>query len=584
MPQACIPQKEHVMKIDSIRKTDLVVIGGGIGGLMAAIAASDNGVKNITVIEKANIKRSGAGGGGNDHFRCYLPEVHGAGPDDFIAVMAESMNCHTGNGQDPTLAKLFLERSAEVVHQWEGWGINMRPHGEYVFAGHAFPGRPRIFLKYDGSRQKPILARETAKRGIEVLNDCSSTDILTVDGKIAGVLVIDSSSDEEPRFILLQCRAIVIATGCSTRLYNNEATPGWMFNSTYPGCNAGAMAQAFRVGARFVNMELPVRWGGPKFFQRCGKGSWIGVLRYPDGRPIGPFVTKSTVEYGDITSDVWNSVFTDVIHNGTGPAYIDASDASEEDLLKQKEGFISEGLSCILQYFKDHDLDFRHNAFEFMQYEPFVYGRGLEIDTGARTSVAGLYAAGDTVGNVRSGIGLAAVYGMIAGETAAAEMAGFEFHDIESHPLIGKRLEMCGAMLGRKAGIPWKEANLALQQIMSGYVPAAPYHVRSATLMNAGLKYLADLRKEALANMGAVTAHQLVRTLETVDLMDIAESLFHAALARQESRGMHQRSDFPFTNPLLNNTFINVAIDRDGKITTSTRERWLAPGMPTGRV
>lgn len=571
------------MEITRTCKTDLLVIGGGIAGLMAAITAADKGVKNIMVMEKANIVRSGAGGGGNDHFRCYLPEVHGSSPEDFRAVMAESMNSHTGNGQDPTLARLFLERSAEVVHRWEEWGINMRPHGEYFFAGHAFPNRPRIFLKYDGAKQKPILARETRKRGIEVLNDVASTDILTVDGKIAGVLALNVGADE-PEFTLVQCRAIVIATGCSTRLYNNEATPGWMFNSTYPGCNAGAMAQAYRIGARFVNMDLPVRWAGPKYFQRCGKGSWIGVLRYPDGRPIGPFVTKSSAEYGDITSDVWNSVFSDVIHDGTGPAYIDASDASDADLRKQEEGFVSEGLSCILNYMKDMKLNFRKNAFEFMQYEPFVYGRGLEIDTGARTSVPGLYAAGDTVGNVRSGIGLAAVYGMIAGESIASELSQFSFRDIEGHPLIGKRLELCSAIMDRKPGVPWKEANLALQQIMSGYVPAGPHHVRSATLMKAGLKYLGDLRRQVLECLGADCPHTLGRALETLDLFDVAESLIHSSLAREETRGMHRRSDFPFTNPLLNNTFINVRLDENGETIVSTRERWLAPGMPAGRV
>ncbi len=571
------------MNITSRYTTDLLVIGGGIAGLMAAISASDKGVKDIIVMEKANIVRSGAGGGGNDHFRCYLPEVHGDSPEDFRAVMAESMNCHTGNGQDSSLAKLFLERSAEVVHQWEDWGINMRPTGEYVFAGHAFPNRPRIFLKYDGALQKPILARETRKRGIRVLNDTSSTDILTVDGKIAGVLALNGAS-EQPEFTLVQCRAVVIATGCSTRLYNNEATPGWMFNSTYPGCNAGAMAQAYRIGARYVNMELPVRWAGPKYFQRCGKGSWIGVLRYPDGTPIGPFVDKSSFEYGDITSDVWNSVFTDVMRNGTGPAYIDASDATEEDLKKQEEGFISEGLSCILHYQKDNGLDFRHHAFEFMQYEPFVYGRGLEIDLRAQTSIKGLYAAGDTVGNVRSGIGVASVFGMIAGESAAEDMDSFTFHDIENHPLVEKRLAQCEAFMTRENAVPWKEANLALQQIMSGYAPAGPNNVRSARLLTAGLKYLGDLRERTLRVVGASCSHTLVRTLETLDLFDVAESLLHACLARQETRGMHRRSDFPFTNPLLDNTFVNVYLDENGRTVTSLRQRWQAPGMPAGRV
>ena len=152
---------------------------------------------------------------------------------------------------------------------------------------------------------------------------------------------------------------------------------------------------------------------------------------------------------------------------------------------KQEEGFISEGLTCILNYQRENGLDFRRHAFEFMQYEPFVYGRGLEIDVRAQTSIKGLYAAGDTVGNVRSGIGVASVFGMIAGESVAEDMDTFEFHDIENHPLVEKRLAQCEVFMTRENGVPWKEANLALQQIMSGYAPAGPNNVRSARLLTA---------------------------------------------------------------------------------------------------
>ena len=57
-------------------KCDVLVIGGGIAGLMAAIKAGEIGA-NVVVAEKANTLRSGSGGMGNDHFQCYIPEVHG---------------------------------------------------------------------------------------------------------------------------------------------------------------------------------------------------------------------------------------------------------------------------------------------------------------------------------------------------------------------------------------------------------------------------------------------------------------------------------------------------------------------------
>ena len=86
---------------------------------------------------------------------------------------------------------------------------------------------------------------------------------------------------------------------------------------------------------------------------------------------------------------------------------------------------------------------------------------------------------------------------------------------------------------------------------MADYAAAGPHRVRSATLLNAGLKYLADLRRNAEAEIAASDAHTLLRAIETLDLIDNGEIVMHGALERKESRGMHQRSDFTFTNPLL---------------------------------
>ena len=49
---------------------------------------------------------------------------------------------------------------------------------------------------------------------------------------------------------------------------------------------------AFRMGAEIVNAELTRRAAGPKYCARCGKGTWIGVLRDPEGKPVGPFLRR----------------------------------------------------------------------------------------------------------------------------------------------------------------------------------------------------------------------------------------------------------------------------------------------------
>ena len=154
------------------------------------------------------------------------------------------------------------------------------------------------------------------------------------------------------------------------------------------------------------------------------------MYRYPDGKLLGPFVDKATREVGDITCDVWNSAYTDVLMNGTGPAYIDCTGTGPEDMAFMREGMASEGLTGLLNYMDEKGIDPSKHAVEFMQYEPHLIGRGLEIDIDGQTSVPGLYATGDMVGNFRADIAAAAVYGWIAGEHAAAHLRGGPLADI----------------------------------------------------------------------------------------------------------------------------------------------------------
>jgi succinate dehydrogenase/fumarate reductase flavoprotein subunit len=109
--------------------------------------------------------------------------------------------------------------------------------------------------------------------------------------------------------------------------------------------------------------------------------------------------------------------------------------------------------------------------------------------------------------------------------------------------------------MDRKTGPSWKEANLALQQIMNDY---AGVNVRSDSLLKAGLKYLGDLEKKVFETMTADDSHTLMRGLETIDLIECGKVIFLAALERKETRGLHKRSDFPFTNPLLQDKFLTI--------------------------
>ena len=535
--------------------TDVLVMGGGIAGLMAAIASADRGAK-VLVAEKANTRRSGSGATGNDHFRCWIPEKHGP---DYRVIMNEVLNfSQFGLCHDTVLTRRFLEKSFDIVKMWDAWGIPMRPTGDWEFTGHAFPGRIRSALKYDGAQQKPILTREARKRGADILNHHAVIELLAEDGEIAGALTLDTSRDE-PAFTLIRAKCVVVATGCTTRLYVNKATPGWMFNTAFcPGNAGGGIAQSFRAGAKLVNLELATRHAGPRYFERAGKSTWIGVYKYPDGRTLGPFVSKPTKELGDITSDIWNASFTEVVKNGTGPAYLDCSETSPEDLAYMRWGMKGEGLTALLDYMDSEGIDPARHAVEFMQYEPFLIGKGLDVDINGQSSLPGLYAAGDVVGNFRADIGGAAVYGWIAGGHAGRNAASAALAEAEKSPWVEERAAYYSRFIERKRGAGWKEANLGLQQIMDSYAAAGPHRLRSATLLTAGLKYLGDLRKNSEEQIKVDDGHSLMRAIESLDLMDNGEIIMHAALERRETRDMHRRSDYTFTNPLLADKFLTV--------------------------
>ena len=547
-------------------EVDVLVVGGGIAGLMAAIHAADQGV-SVLVAEKANTKRSGSGATGNDHFCCYAPEIHG---DDMAPIMKEYKNSLVGGYADDSLAARFLEQSFDRVRDWDSWGISMRPTGKWEFTGHAFPGRPRIWLKYAGHNQKEVLTKQAKKRGVRIENHLPISDVITEDGEAVGALCL-SIRKEEPLLRVIRAKSVILATGSASRLYAPAPSPGLLFNTAFcPSCTGAAQAAAYRAGARLVNMEFPNRHAGPKFLARCGKATWIGLVTDPRGKPVGPFVTKPTKELGDITADVWNTVFTDMMVSGKGPAYMDCSETSEEDIEYMMWGLRSEGNTAMLDYMKKEGIDVRRHMVEFMQYEPHLIGRGVEIDLNGETCVPGLFAAGDPVGNFRADIAGAATYGWIAGGSAAQRAKGMTgFKKAEKSPVIADRINLYSAIVERENGPDWKEANLALQQIMTDY---AGVLVRSETLLKAGLKYFRNLREKALTSMIAGNSHRLMRCMEVLDLMECGEAIFLTALERKETRAQHKRSDFPFTNPLLQDQFLTIRQEK-GEPELEWRER-----------
>lgn len=531
------------MKKATIKKealeTDVLCIGGGIAGLMAAIRASECGSR-VVVAEKANVLSSGSGGLGNDHFMCYIPEVHGP---DIEPIVDEFQRGQQGGLRLRSFIRTWLQRSGEIVKLWDKWGIPMRYNGGYEFAGHALPGHPLMNLHYAGKNQKKVLTNEAVKRGASILNRLMCQELLVKDNMICGALCVNTQED---RYLVIRAKSVVIGTGSVMRLYPSS-TPAWMFNTRLsPTCVGDGRAMAYRAGVELASMEIPLMRCGPKFFARAGKATWAGVLRDPSGVPVGPFVTKPDNKYGDPVVDIYQDIFVDYKKSGRGPIYMDCDGLSDDELTYMLHWLRHEGNSSFLDHLEEEGIDVRKNPVEFWTYESELFPRGgINYNERAETSLPGVYAAGD---EFFGGISGAAVFGWIAGEKAASFSRSRDHVVLQGlKDRVASNIALFSGFRNRHEGPSWKEANILLQQIMWDYAGL----VRSKTLLEAGLAALRRLREKAVTTMAAANPHELMRCLEVVNMIDVGELVFRAAMERKETRGKHIRVDYPFTNPLM---------------------------------
>ena len=531
---------------------DVLVAGGGVAGLMAAIAAAEEGAK-VIVAEKANSRRSGSGATGNDHFLCYIPSVHGDDPVEFIREMEESQ---IGGSNDMDLVRRYVSESFDRVKDWDNWGVGMREHGDWEFNGHAKPGHLRVWLKYAGKEQKPIFTREALNRGVEILNHHPFADIITDEtNRVVGGICIDITG-EVPKMQVIRAKSVILATGSVNRLFGSK-TMGLMFNNA--GCPSDVCtgrAAAYRAGARLVNLDRTGTGAGCKYFNRGGKATWLGVYSDIEGKPLGPFVTKPSKEYGDLAGDIWHDMFSIKRSQGE-PVFMNCSECTDEQLSYMLWGLSNEGNVGTLNPLAAEGFDFRKHMVEFDCKDGGSIGGGIDISVDAECTIPGLFAAGDETGNFRADMGGAATYGHIAGVSAARYSKSQTHAEAEKMEIVSSRATHYSEIIAREADTAtpdWKEINVAIQQVMTDY--CGP-EVRSEHIMTTGLQHLKRLQAKA-ATVHCADSHEFMRCLETEDLALLGELAFISALERKETRGKHNRVDYPFTNPLLNNKFVTV--------------------------
>jgi succinate dehydrogenase/fumarate reductase flavoprotein subunit len=525
-------------------ETDVLVIGGGLSGCMAAINAADHGAR-VAIMEKSHTERSGAAGTGNDHFWFWDPEIHAKRgwtiPDMVRDISFDGEYGKTKWGlMDQELLEIIAAGTKEAVDNLESWGLQFKYDKIYPWnlQYNAPEGEKRYrivpqfqsewdTLNYDGRDIKKRLTEQCWKRGVEIFNRVSGTGLLTNDGKVVGATGVHMRTGE---FHVFSAKAVVMATGMDQMRLFRAQSGDWFNSQSPPYITGDGEAMALRAGAEvFILQAGKSRNAGFQYFRNLSRSSGTATTCYPAGRFVnseGEVMIRHPAVREPLRKRRENVERS--IREGKSPFYLDWTDATEEEIQYAEWSYGHEGLCwVILEIMKDLGLDFRKNAFE-LELEPTGKLSGgflaLFIDTDCRTNLLGLYACSP----VQFAGEVAAPTYIVLGWRSGEKAAGYAL-DAKAFPLDEGQVESeesrVTAPLNADTGHPWQEVNKEINNIMEeykGYVAGWNLPGEEAKISRAGLRNcIAQLETLKEAKMKAEDPHELVRCNEVMNIIDI---------------------------------------------------------------
>ena len=508
---------------------DLIIVGSGIAGLRAAIAIAASGRR------AALLTKDGATDSSSDKAQGGIAAV--LSEDDELALHYED-TLVAGDGLcNEAAVRVLVEEGPTRALELIEWGARFDREGtRLALAREAAHSKRRILRAQGDSTGREIVRALVEKTstldGVALLPRTFSVDLVMQGGRIAGLLALD---EERGDVRLLRAPAVLLATGGAGLVYSETTNP--------PQATGDGAAMAYRAGAEMMDLEfvqfhptaLQVT-GAPRFLLSEAMRGEGGRLLDAAGRPFMPeFDPRGDLAPRDIVA---RGIFEMMRRSGAPCVHLDMTALPAEAV---RARFPRIAATCAR-----YGLDIGRDRLPVSPCAHFMMG-GVKTDLMGRTSIPGLYAAGEVACTGVHGANRLASNSLLEGLVFGARAGAAVIQD--------RILEGAGAV-GGPATAQAEAARLA--EAVRSIEPRAAEDV------------VARLRRVMWEDVGLVRdaegMHRAVRTilnlesglsprppsrigLEARNLLFVARLVAESALRREESRGSHYRSDFPRPEP-----------------------------------
>ena len=502
---------------------DLVVIGGGTGGPMAAVKAKEKNPKlRVLLIDKAHVKRSGAISMGMDGLNNAVVPGH-ATPEQYV----KEITVANDGIVNQAAVMAYASGSFEMIQQLDRWGVRFEKDetGDYSVRKVHHLGA-YVLPMPEGHHMKKILYRQLKRARVDITNRVVVTRILTgPSGEVAAVMGFDCRTAE---LYLIRTRSAVLCTGAAGRL--GLPSSGYLMGTYENPTNCGdGHAMAYHAGADLANLEcfqinpLIKDYNGP-------------ACAYVTG-PLGGYTANSRGERF-IECDYWSGQmmleFYNELLSGKGPVFLKLDHLAEETIQTIETILHTNERPSRGRFHEKRGTDYRSEMIEMHISEiGFCSGHsasGIHVNERGETSVPGLYAAGDCASVPHNYMLGAFVYGKLCGENAADYCAGAEQtrHDGQAQADEAARIL---APLQRSEGLTPFQLEYKTRRLVNDYLQP-PKITRKYEI---GLRRFDEIRED-MHNMVAANPHELMRAMEAHSILDCAAMAARASLFRTESR------------------------------------------------